>query len=173
MEQIEFPDFPTVDRPFKELRFRPLNRPIWTENKAKLIERYLFYFVCVTHHGDYIDGFAGPQKPGEPTMWAAKLVLESEPKQLRKFFLCEKQRKGYRALEALKNDQTPVKGRDIYLYNGDFNENVHRIRASNLIGQKEATFCLLISVRLDHLEKLWQSRWSRRTLTIIGGQYLL
>ena len=106
-------------------------------------------------------------------MWAAKLVLESEPKQLRKFFLCEKQRKGYRALEALKNDQTPVKGRDIYLYNGDFNENVHRIRASNLIGQKEATFCLLISVRLDHLEKLWQSRWSRRTLTIIGGQYLL
>ncbi len=49
----------------------------WTENKAKLIERYLFYFVLVTKHGTYIDGFAGPQ--GVPQNWAAQLVLETEP----------------------------------------------------------------------------------------------
>lgn len=44
-----------------EPRVKPLINPIWTENKAKLIERYLYYFVLVTHHGTYIDGFAGPQ----------------------------------------------------------------------------------------------------------------
>jgi hypothetical protein len=52
-------------------------RPIWTENKAKLIERYLYYFLMVTKHGTYIDGFAGPQEEtGETANWAAKLVLE-------------------------------------------------------------------------------------------------
>jgi hypothetical protein len=35
----------------KPLRFKPQQRPLWTENKAKLIERYLFYFVLVTKHG--------------------------------------------------------------------------------------------------------------------------
>ena len=33
---------------------------IWTENKASLIARYLYYFVLVTKHGTYVDGFAGP-----------------------------------------------------------------------------------------------------------------
>ena len=28
---------------------------IWTENKAKLIERYLYYFVLVTKHGTYVE----------------------------------------------------------------------------------------------------------------------
>jgi hypothetical protein len=38
---------PPQDRP---MRFKPAQRPIWTENKAKLIERYLYYFVMVTKH---------------------------------------------------------------------------------------------------------------------------
>jgi hypothetical protein len=53
--------------------FKPARRPIWTENKAKLIERYLYYFVLVTKHGAYIDGFAGPQYEGKEDAWAAKL----------------------------------------------------------------------------------------------------
>jgi hypothetical protein len=48
---------PPADKP---LKFKPAERAIWTENKAKLIERYLFYFVLITKHGAYIDGFAGP-----------------------------------------------------------------------------------------------------------------
>src|SRR5712672_141396 len=44
----------------KRLTFKRPQHPIWTENKAKLIERYLYYFVMVTKHGAYIDGFAGP-----------------------------------------------------------------------------------------------------------------
>ena len=43
---------------------RPLRHPIWTEYKARLIERYLYYFVMITKHGTYIDGFAGPQESG-------------------------------------------------------------------------------------------------------------
>jgi hypothetical protein len=42
-------------------------------NKARLIYRYLFYFVLVTKHGTYIGGFAGPQ--GVQENWAAQLVL--------------------------------------------------------------------------------------------------
>lgn len=53
--------------------------PIWTQNKAKLIERYLYYFAIIAKHGTYMDGFAGPQQPDKPEMWAAKLVLESHP----------------------------------------------------------------------------------------------
>lgn len=48
-----------------EKKFRERN-PIWTGCKAKLIERYLFYFVQITFHGTYIDAFAGPQEPDKP-----------------------------------------------------------------------------------------------------------
>ena len=70
-----------------EPKIKRIRRPIWTEHKAKLIERYLYFFVLVTRHGNYIDGFAGPQEPEKPDMWAAKLVLESEPRWLKRFFL--------------------------------------------------------------------------------------
>ncbi|MCI0628905.1 MAG: hypothetical protein L0387_45880 [Acidobacteria bacterium] len=57
-----FPDLPL--RPVETaLLIKPLRNPLWTQNKAKLIERYLYYFVMVTKHGTYIDGFAGPQDP--------------------------------------------------------------------------------------------------------------
>ncbi len=76
-------DLPPIETP--EPKISRLRQPVWTENKAKFIERYLYYFVLITKHGTYIDGFAGPQRPGNPEMWAAKLVLESEPKWLRHF----------------------------------------------------------------------------------------
>ena len=62
-----------------EIKFKERN-PIWTESKAKLIERYLFYFVQITYHGTYIDAFAGPQEPEKHEMWSAKLVIESKPR---------------------------------------------------------------------------------------------
>jgi hypothetical protein len=69
-----FPDLPAPAP--KPLKFKPARHPIWTENKAKLIERYLYYFVLITKHGAYIDGFAAPQANDKPESWAAKLVLE-------------------------------------------------------------------------------------------------
>ena len=71
-----------------EKKFKDRN-PIWTECKAKLIERYLYYFVQITHSRTYIDAFAGPQETDKPEMWSAKLVIESYPRWLRKFYLFE------------------------------------------------------------------------------------
>lgn len=131
---------PPSDKP---MLFKPAQRPIWTENKAKLIERYLYYFVMVTKHGAYIDGFAGPQYDGKVDAWAAKLVLESKPAFLRNFWLCEINKKGIARLEALTAAQPKIKGRTVEIVPGDFNRNVAGLLASSRIADKTATFCLL------------------------------
>ena len=130
-----------------EPKVRPLRHPIWTENKAKLIERYLYYFVLITKHGTYIDGFAGPQETDKPEMWAAKLVLESEPKRLRHFHFCEIAPDQVTALRELLESQPPRKPkepkREIQVCPGDFNQTIHQLLGSNSIREKEACFCLL------------------------------
>jgi hypothetical protein len=87
MEQTQLFELQRVNQTYRHV-FK-LRRPIWTENKAKMIEFYLRLFVYITKHGAYIDGFAGPQWPKMPEVWTAKLVLESEPKRLQQFFLCD------------------------------------------------------------------------------------
>lgn len=140
-------ELPPIVEP--EPKIKSLERPVWTENKAKLIERYLLYFVFITKHGTYIDGFAGPQKPDNPEMWAANLVLANEPKWLRHFHLFEANKKQVELLKELKSSQPLVdsKGkrfkRDITIYEGDFNSSINNVLDSNSISQKEATFCLL------------------------------
>jgi len=126
-----------------EPQIHQLAYPIWTENKAKLIAKYIFLFELITKHGTYIDGFAGPQRPDKPEMWSAKLVLEIEPKWLRHFFLFEKSKAGYDLLNFLKASQPVTKDREIEVFRGDFNVAVDSILSSRRIGQKEATFCLL------------------------------
>jgi three-Cys-motif partner protein len=127
----------------KPILFKPAQRPIWTENKAKLIERYLYYFVMITKHGAYIDGFAAPQYEDKEDAWAAKLVLESKPAFLRNFWLCEISKKGLAKLEALKAAQPKIKGRTVEIVPGDFNRTVAGLLASSGIADKTATFCLL------------------------------
>src|ERR1700761_7500823 len=127
----------------KPIKFTPARRPLWTENKAKLIERYLFYFVLVTKHGAYIDGFAGPQNDKAENGWAAKLVLESKPPLLREFWLCELSKNGVAALEKLKAAQPPIRGRTIHIASGDFNNTVHGVLEKSRITDNTASFCLL------------------------------
>lgn len=137
---LSYPTAPRLKRP---------RHPVWTENKASLIERYLYYFVLITHHGTYIDGFAGPQQSDKPQMWAAKLVLESEPMWFRHFYLFDVDKQQANALDRLRQDQpsTDSKGRklnrDIEVACTDFNKAVHDLLARGEISQKEATFCLL------------------------------
>ncbi len=141
-EQLRFFDLPTGAPAEPEIN-RP-SHPIWTDNKARLIERYLYFFVLITKHGTYIDGFAGPQQPDRPDMWAAKLVLESEPRWLRHFHLFEKKRLKVKLLEDLKEARRAEGDqREIEIYDGDFNLKVHHLLQSKGIGQQEATFCLL------------------------------
>jgi len=136
--------FPHLPRKPKEVLIPRIQHPVWTENKARLIERYLYYFVLITHHGTYIDGFAGPQWPKKPSMWAARLVLQSKPQWLRNFYLYEMKASKAKLLQKLKTNRRCVApGRRIHIYKGDFNSKVRSLLRSDQIGPKEATFCLL------------------------------
>lgn len=146
----------------KQMRFAPAQRPIWTENKARLIERYLYYFVLITKHGAYIDGFAGPQYRDNRDAWAARLVLASKPPFLRKFWLCELDPKSVGALNDLVAEQPKIRGRSVKVVPGDFNANVEFLLAESGIGDSVATFCLLdqrmFECHWDTLIKLAQHR---------------
>jgi len=141
-------ELPPADLKVAEKKFKERN-PIWTGCKAKLIERYLFYFVQITHSGTYIDAFAGPQEEDKPEMWAAKLVMESNPRWLRKFFLFELKKSQVEFIRQMCNSQPPPNkkkrepNRKIEIYQGDFNQNITKMLAENPIREKEATFCLL------------------------------
>jgi three-Cys-motif partner protein len=150
---------PNVVEPIKLL---PPRSTIWTENKASLIELYLQLFVYVTKHGTYIDGFAGPQEKGKVEMWAANLVLKSPPYWMNKFYLFDALKSQHKALAELKDDCERIITRDnrgrkinrkIHVEHGDFNKLIHKLLASKVIGQKEATFCLLD-------QRTFECKWS-------------
>lgn len=144
-------DLSNVHSPNLELKFSPLPYPIWTESKAKLIQKYLRFFCYVTKHGTYIDAFAGPQQPDKPQMWSAKLVLEDEPKRLKNFYLFETDKEKIPLLEKLKQDDSSNSNGDnkktvkrkIEIHKGDCNILIPRLLETNVIGSSEATFCLL------------------------------
>src|SRR2546425_11454358 len=92
--------FELPEKQADEIRVDQLRHPLWTENKSKLIERYLYYFVLVTKHGTYIDGFAGPQS--SPDNWSARLVLENEPPWLRHFYLFDRDLEQVKQLDELR-----------------------------------------------------------------------
>ena len=125
-----------------EKNFQSLRFPLWTQNKARLIQEYLRLFEFITHHGTYIDGFAAPQESAHEDMWAAKLVLEIEPKWFREFWLCDIDQPGIERLKKLKTKHEAAKRR-IEVLEGDFNETVSDILNAGTIGEKTATFALL------------------------------
>jgi three-Cys-motif partner protein len=150
-----FPDFPLDPDPV--VNIRSLKRPVWTEHKARLIARYLRYFVFITKHGTYIDGFAGPQgedKADAANMWSARLVLANEPRWLRKFYLYDISDRQANALgqlvakereldERLRTQGEKQAKRFYHAQQADFNEAVDGLLLSGDIKQKEATFALL------------------------------
>jgi len=134
-------ELPTMVR--RVPHFGAIRTQIWSEQKAKLIARYLKLFVFITHHGTYIDGFAGPQYADREDAWTAKLVLESEPRWLRSFFLCDKGQPQIAALNKLVTAQPVVKKRLIQVLAGDFNTCVTQVLSSGHVEEGIATFCLL------------------------------
>jgi len=125
-----------------EKNFESLRFPLWTQNKARLIQEYLRLFQFITHHGTYIDGFAAPQEAAHLETWAAKLVLEIEPKWFREFWLCDIDPAGIARLQELRlQHETPQ--RKIEVLSGDFNENVYEILSSGRVGESTATFALM------------------------------
>jgi len=132
-----------------EPAMRPIQTPVWTDNKARLIMHYLHYFVLLTKHGTYIDGFSGPQSECDTDSWAAKLVLASEPRWIRHFHLCDEKASQIVRLTELSDCQPTHDSknrklnRKIHLYQGDFNIKVDDVLGGGTISEKEATFCLL------------------------------
>ena len=143
-------ELPPADLKIADKKFRERN-PIWTGCKAKLIERYLYYFVQITHHGNYIDGFAGPQetdKDKEDT-WSAKLVIESAPRWLRNFYLFEIESPKIDRINEMiaaqpKADRSKGESNRVFkVFPGDFNINIGRMLNEYPIKETEASFCLL------------------------------
>src|SRR5436309_5306990 len=134
-----------------------LRHPIWTENKAKLIERYLILFVKVTYSGTYIDGFSGPQELEKPEMWAANLALNVHL--LKHYHLFEKSLGKVKLLERLKKNQPAVDhwgrrmNRTVDIYPGDFNKNIVKLLKSRPIADAEPVFCLLD-------QRMFECHWS-------------
>lgn len=133
---------PKIQGKLPELDFRSLRFPLWTQNKARLIQAYLRLFEFITHHGTYIDGFAAPQYGVDQNMWAAKLVLEIEPKWFREFWLCDIDPLRIEHLERLRAEHQSHH-RKVEVLLGDFNATVYQILASGRITEKTATFALL------------------------------
>lgn len=129
-----------VVRPEKD--FRSLKYPLWTENKAKLIQEYIRLFTYITKHGTYIDGFAAPQRRDRLDCCSANLVLQTEPKRVRDFWLGDIAEDGLAILEEIAQTHR-AKNRRITILNGDFNETVDQIINSGKITEKTATFALL------------------------------
>lgn len=124
-------------------KMKQLEAPLWTENKARLIARYLRYFVFITKHGTYLDLFAGAQQADHPKSWAANLVVESKPKRLRHFAFFEADKTKLPGLKALVAAQPKVPKRDFSVHPGDMNKTLVSYLNSHPIKDKEATFCLL------------------------------
>lgn len=118
----------------------------------------------VTKHGTYIDGFADPQAADKPDLWSAKLVLESQPRWLRNFYLCEKEKDQIEHLKKLKLSQPKRAPKEpkriIKIYEGDFNLKVSEILRAGAITENEAAFCLLD-------QRTFECHWSTvKTLAI-------
>lgn len=121
-------------------RPKSVEQPVWSENKADLIARYLRYFVFITRHGTYIDAFAGPQTIRSDRAWTAQLVLESEPKWLRHFHLFELAPSKVTRLNDLATQHAD---RNVHVYPGNSNRVLPQTLPADSIRAREATFCLL------------------------------
>jgi three-Cys-motif partner protein len=131
-------ELPPAEPARPKAEIKPIDVPLWTRNKARLVRDYLFLFVQITHHGTYLDAFAGPQELDLLETWAARLVLEVQ--QLRHFHLFEEDPAGLTALELLR---TQHPDRDIAIWSGDVNGRLPELLSSGAIPPTEATFCLL------------------------------
>ncbi|WP_198970930.1 three-Cys-motif partner protein TcmP [Xylophilus sp. ASV27] len=139
---------PSINDGIVELTFKPSKQdgyPVWTESKSKLIQHYVRYFILVTKHGTYIDGFAGPQvEQYDSASWSAKRVLEIRPAWLRRFILCDMSAHQVQHLNTLTAERRAIgDNRKIEVHHGDFNIAIDQILLPGAIREKEATFCLL------------------------------
>ncbi|MCQ3812198.1 MAG: three-Cys-motif partner protein TcmP, partial [Acidimicrobiia bacterium] len=93
-----------------------------------------------TRRATYIDPFAGPQTNRSDQAWTAQLVLLSEPKWFRNFFLFDESPDQITRLHQLSSEH---EDRNVRIHQGNSNLVLPSILPVGSIREREATFCLL------------------------------
>ena len=115
--------------------------PLWTAEKASLIDEYIHRFLLVTKHGVYLDLFAGPQWVDDPESWSVRRVLERRTAgnpSIRHYAVCDENPAQVKRLRALGGCHD-----SFHVYAGDVNERIHAMLREAPIGPKTACFCLV------------------------------
>ena len=115
--------------------------PLWTTEKAGLIDEYIHLFLLVTKHGVYVDLFAGPQRVDDTESWSVRRVLERRTEgnpAIRHYAVCDKDPAQAKRLRDLGSHHA-----SFCVYAGDVNEEIHTILKNAPIGSNTACFCLI------------------------------
>ena len=115
--------------------------PLWTTEKASLIDEYIHLFLLVTKHGVYVDLFAGPQRMDDTESWSVRRVLERRTEgnpAIHHYAVCDKDPAQAKRLRDLGSHHASFR-----VYAGDVNEEIHTILKNAPIGSNTACFCLI------------------------------
>ena len=115
--------------------------PLWTAEKASLIDEYIHRFLLVTKHGVYMDLFAGPQRVDDTERWSVRRVLERRSEgnpSIRHYAVCDQDPAQVERLRQLGSRHCSFR-----VYAGDVNEHIHTMLSEAPIGPKTACFCLI------------------------------
>ena len=115
--------------------------PLWTAEKACLIDEYIHRFLLVTKHGVYLDLFAGPQRVDDIESWSVRRVLERRTEgnpSIRHYAVCDEDPAQVERLRELGGRHGSFR-----VYAGDANEQIHTMLSEAPIGPKTACFCLI------------------------------
>ena len=115
--------------------------PLWTTEKASLIDEYIHRFLLVTKHGVYFDLFAGPQRADNTESWSVRRVLERRTDgnpSIRHYAVCDQDPAQVERLRQLGSRHNSFR-----VYAGDVNEQIHTMLSEAPIGPKTACFCLI------------------------------
>ena len=138
--QVEmFGDRPS-GKPTK-LKLAESRAPLWTAEKASLIDEYIHRFLLVTKHGVYLDLFAGPQRIDDPESWSVRRVIERRTEgnpSIRHYAVCDRDPAQVERLRQLGSHHSSFR-----VYAGDVNEEIHTMLDEAPIRPKTACFCLI------------------------------
>ena len=118
-----------------------VSTPLWTADKAALIDEYIHHFLLVTKHGVYLDLFAGPQRAGDTESWSVRRVLERRTHgnpAIGHYAVCDQDPEQAQQLRDLGNGHHSFR-----VYEGDANECIHQMLMDAPITPKKACFCLI------------------------------
>ena len=124
-----------------KLKLAESGAPLWTAEKASLIDEYIHRFLLVTKHGVYMDLFAGPQRVDDTERWSVRRVLERRSEgnpSIRHYAVCDQDPAQVERLRQLGSRHCSFR-----VYAGDVNEHIHTMLSEAPIGPKTACFCLI------------------------------